>query len=425
LAAGPERGVLEGRSAVGQGARGEADVTIVNYDVLGKHVGALAERGFRALVLDESHYAKNDKAQRTRLCIRLSRGVPLRLLLSGTPMLNRPEELVPQLRILDRLDDLGGYRHFMHRYAGAYRNWHERHSGEPRKGEPRNLDELNRRLRATCYIRRTKQEVLKELPAKQRAVVPVALDNRRAYEGVLRDVVRFLGEAAENDERRVAEAVQRHKAETGGELDAEAMRRIHAQVRASAEARAERARQLVKIEALKSTAARGKLEAVAQWVEDVLESSEKLVLFGWHREIVDALAERFGAPKITGGTPAEDRQAAVDRFQGDPNTRLLVCNVRAGGIGLTLTAASNVAFCELGWTPAEHDQAEDRCYRIGQVDSVNAWYLLAENTIDDEIYALIEKKRTLVDAATEGAPEAAGADVLSDLKQLLKEKAGS
>ncbi len=423
----PDRSVevLEGRSAIGQDLRSEADVTIVNYDVLSKYVGALVERGFQALVLDESHYAKNDKAKRTKLCIRISRGIPLRLLLSGTPMLNRPEELVAQLKILDRLDDLGGYRHFMYRYAGAYRNWHERHSGEPRKGEPRNLDELNRKLRATCYVRRTKEEVLKELPAKQRAVVPVALDNRREYKRALGDVVRFLGEVAEKDERRMNEAVAQHKAETGEDPDAEALRRIRAQLRASAEARAERARQLVEIEALKMTAARGKLEAVARWVEDFLESGEKLVLFGWHREIVDTLAERFGAPKITGDTPVESRQAVVDRFQGDPDTRLLVCNVRVGGVGLTLTAASNVAFCELGWTPAEHDQAEDRCHRIGQRDSVGAWYLLAEDTIDTRIHALIEKKRAIVDAATEGVAGAASTNILSDLKEYLAKSAES
>jgi SNF2 family DNA or RNA helicase len=398
---------------------------IVNYDILSKHVGVLVGRGFRALVLDESHYAKNANAKRTKLCIRLSRNVPLRLLLSGTPMLNRPEELVPQLRVLDRLEDLGGYRHFMHRYAGAYRNWHERHSGDPRKGEPRNLEELNRKLRATCYVRRTKQEVLAELPAKQRAVVPVALDNRREYERVLKDVVRFLGEAAENDERRIAEATERYVAENGEKPDGEAMERIRRQVRAGAEARAERARQLVEMEALKMTAARGKLAAVGRWVEDFLESGEKLVLFGWHREIVDALAQRFGAPKITGDTPTGERQAAVDAFQEDPETRLLVANVRAGGLGLTLTAASNVAFCELGWTPAEHDQAEDRCHRIGQTDSVGAWYLLAEDTIESRIRALIERKRAVVDAATEGArSEMAGGSVLSDLAEFLQGKSG-
>lgn len=406
----------------GHGIPGNAEITIVNYDVLGRHADALVSRDFRTLIVDESHYVKNERAKRTKLCMRLSRSVPMRLLLSGTPMLNRPEELVSQLKILDRLDEMGGYRHFMYRYAGAYRNWHERHSGEGRKGEPRNLKELNRKLRATCYVRRTKEEVLQELPAKQRAVVPMELDNRREYELVFKDVVRFLGEAAENDGRRVAEAIEQHKSNTGEEPDAGAMERIRSKVRAGAEARAERARQLVEIEALKSMVARGKLGAITGWIEDFIESGEKLVVFAWHKEIVKALAERFDAPRITGEMSTSERQEAVDRFQQDPETRLLVANIRAGGVGITLTAASNVAFAELAWTPAEHEQAEDRCHRIGQDDSVTAWYLLAEDTIDTRIYTLLEKKRAVVDAATEGLAEAVGRDVRSELKESLQSK---
>ncbi|MGH3087717.1 MAG: DEAD/DEAH box helicase [Rubrobacteraceae bacterium] len=408
--------VLEGRSGVG-----EADLVVINYDVLAKRVVELAERGFRALILDESHYVKNGRAKRTKHCIRLSRGVPMRLLLSGTPMLNRPEELVSQLRVLDRLDEMGGYRRFMRRYCGVGGKRYGPQADEARSG-PRNLDELNRRLRETCYVRRTKDQVLAELPAKQRAVVPVALENEGDYRRAERDVIRYIGECAERDEGRVAAAVAEYETKNGEKPDAGQMRRIRANVRKSAEYRAEQARQLARIEALKQTAARGKLEAVARWIEDFLTSDEKLVVFAWHREIVENLAGRFGAPSITGTTSAEGRQAAVDRFQGDPATRLLVANVRAGGVGITLTAASNVAFVELGWTPAEHDQAEDRCHRIGQRGSVNAWYLLAENTIDTEIHALIERKRTIVDAATEGA--APGTGVLTDLKKLLGKKAG-
>jgi SNF2 family DNA or RNA helicase len=153
---------------------------------------------------------------------------------------------------------------------------------------------------------------------------------------------------------------------------------------------------------LKQLAAQGKLAALFEWIESFLESGEKLVLFATHQNIVDAVAERFGALKITGETPQEQRQKIVDKFQIDPETKLVVMNMRAGGVGLTLTAASNVAFFELGWTPADHNQAEDRCHRIGQQNSVNVWYLLANQTIDEEIHQLIEAKRTVVDAATEG-----------------------
>jgi hypothetical protein len=250
------------------------------------------------------------------------------------------------------------------------------------------------------------------------------LDNRREYERALKDVVRFLGEAAENDERRIAEGVEQHKAKTDEEPDAEAMRRIQAKDCASAEARAERARHLVKIGALIDDGSAGQAQS-RRWVGRGLHPKRReagpLRLTPGDR---GPLAERFGAPKITGDTPAEERQAVVERFQKDPATRLLVCNVRAGGVGLTLTAASNVAFCELGWTPAEHDQAEDRCHRIGQRGSVGAWYLLAKDTIDTEIHALIEKKQATVNVATEGVAETGNA-VFSDLKVLLAKRVGS
>lgn len=412
---------LPGRSVEvvdGKSGDADADVVIVNYDILAKHAAALGSRGFQAIILDESHYAKNHKAKRTKLCTELAKEVPVRLLLSGTPLTNRPQELLSQLKILGRLEEMGGFWGFANRYCAAERT----RFGLDLSGAS-HLDELNTKLRATCYVRRTKDEVLKELPAKQRAVVPVEIDNAAEYRKAERDVVRFLGEAAANNKRRIAEAVKEYEREHGGKPDAGTRERLVSRVRASAEANAERAEQLVRIEALKSTAARGKLEEASRWVEDFLESGEKLVVFGWHREIVDALAERFEAPSITGDTSGEARQAAVDAFQEDPEVRLLVCNIKAGGVGITLTAASNVAFLEQGWTPAEHEQAEDRTHRIGQTDSVTAWYLLAEDTIDSEIHELVEAKRKVVDAATEGSGEAAGAGVLSELTDKLKAKA--
>jgi SWI/SNF-related matrix-associated actin-dependent regulator 1 of chromatin subfamily A len=409
--------VLEGKSAGYEGA----DIVVVNYDVLGKHAETLKALGIEAIVLDESQYAKNRKAKRTRLCKDLAQGVSVRLLLSGTPLLSRPEEIISQLDIMGRLDDLGGFWHFARRYCDMDRG----RFGLDLSGAS-NLTELNEKLRAKCYVRRLKSEVLKELPAKQRSTLPVSISNRREYRRAEADVARFVGEAAANDERRVAEAVERWRQERDGREPSQGeMRAIRSEVRTSARANAERAEQLVRINALKQLAAQGKMDAVTEWVETFLESGEKLVLFAHHREIVRALAERFGAPSITGDTPAEARQAAVDAFQNDPEVRLIVLNLQAGGVGLTLTAASNVAFCELGWTPAAHDQAEDRCHRIGQTDSVTAYYLLAEQTIDEDIEELIERKRRVVSEATEGG-EAARADegILGELKARLAARVG-
>jgi SNF2 family DNA or RNA helicase len=148
------------------------------------------------------------------------------------------------------------------------------------------------------------------------------------------------------------------------------------------------------------------------------------VVFTRHREIGDALLEAFpGAACATGRLDADGRAAEVDRFQADDACRLIVCSLDAAGVGLTMTAASNVAFVELGWTPAAHDQAEDRVHRIGQQEAVTAWYLLAADTIDERIAAVIDRKRELVRAATDGAPAGQEA-VLDELLDWLSEDAG-
>jgi superfamily II DNA or RNA helicase len=341
-----------------------AEIEIINYDILKKNLNLLKMRGFKAVIFDESHALKNRKSQRTEAAAELSKGIEIRLALTGTPVLNRPQELLSQLKILGRLDDVGGFWKFAERYCAAQKTrWGWDFSGSA------NLTELNEKLRSICYIRRDKAGVLAELPAKQRSVISLDIDNRREYQKVERNLIEWLTEQK-------------------GEKLAE---------------RAKYAEQLVKIEYLKQLAAQGKLSALFEWIESFLESGEKLVLFATHQNIIDAIAEKFSsALTLTGETPQTQRQELVDKFQTDPETKLIVMNMKAGGVGLTLTAASNVAFLELGWTPADHSQAEDRCHRIGQRSSVNVWYLLANKTIDEEIYQLIDAKRKVVDVATEG-----------------------
>jgi len=372
-----------------------ADVIVVNYDILSKMVtvkdGKVTRRSDlepKAVVLDESHYAKNYKAQRTAFCKAIAHKVPIRLALTGTPVLNRPHELISQLQILGRLDDLGGFWGFAKRYCDAKQgSWGWDFSGAA------NLAELNDKLRSTCYVRRTKAEVLTELPAKQRTNLSVPIDNREEYE---RAVSAFLEWLQDNV-----------TALTGSAKEG-----------AMAAASAARAEQLVKIESLKQLCARGKLAAALDWIGSFLETEQKLVVFATHQEIVHRVAAHFGVTPITGETPLAARQKAVDAFQNDPASRLIVMNTKVGGLGLTLTAASNVAFLELGWNPAEHDQAEDRCHRIGQQNAVNAWYLLASGTIDDDIYRLIEQKRVVVNASTEGG-QYADVEMMNQLVQAL------
>jgi SWI/SNF-related matrix-associated actin-dependent regulator of chromatin subfamily A-like protein 1 len=154
---------------------------------------------------------------------------------------------------------------------------------------------------------------------------------------------------------------------------------------------------------LKRLAARGKLAAAAAWIHDFLASDEPLVVFSHHAEVQDALLVRFpDAGHLLGRDSQAARDATVRAFQDGTGHPLLVCSTLVGGQGITLTRASNVAFVELEWTPSLHDQAEDRCHRIGQRDAVTAWYLLAAKTIDERIAELLHRKRGVVGAVTDG-----------------------
>ena len=223
-------------------------------------------------------------------------------------------------------------------------------------------------------MRRLKSEVLPQLPAKRQVVVPVSLDNEREYRVAERDVVEWL----------------RSQPLELSDLNA----------KIAATLRAER---LAQLGALQRLAARGKLHAALAWIHDFLASGEPLVVFARHREIQEAVLERFpDALHLFGRDKIEAREASVRAFQEPDGPQLIVCATRVAAQGITLTRASNVAFLELEWTPALHDQAEDRCHRIGQRDAVTAWYLLAADTIDETMAELVERKRGIVDAVTDG-----------------------
>ena len=362
---------LPGRSTqtlTGMGSGGpipEADITVVNYDILSARGETLAAMEPKAVVLDESHYCKNAAAKRTQAVARLAASVPnegLVLALTGTPVMNRPPELISQLRIIGRLPDFGSGAQFGRRFKGI--DAHMR---------------LHWHLRSRCFVRRLKADVLPQLPAKTRTVVPVELDNEAEYRLAETDVIAWL----------------RSRPLDLKELDAKI-------------AAALRAERLVRLNALKLLAARGKLHAALAWIHDFCSSGERLVVFARHREVQRAVVERFPrALHILGEDSHAARDASVRAFQAAENSgnQLIVCSLEVAGQGLTLTQASNVAFLELDWTPAKHDQAEDRCHRIGQQDAVNAWYLLAAGTIDETMANLLERKRAIIGAVTDGREE--------------------
>jgi SWI/SNF-related matrix-associated actin-dependent regulator 1 of chromatin subfamily A len=309
----------------------------------------------QTIILDESHKIKNPKAKRTRAITDFAETFDNILCLTGTPVLNRPIEMFTTLNML-RPETFKSYYSYAFRYCGAYKSQY----GLVVNGSS-NLDELKVKL-AEVMVRRQKSEVLKELPPKTRSMVPVPLDNEREYKLVETDLIAWLKEQ-------------------GRDVDG-----------------ARRGAALQKIEYCKQVAVRGKLEAGIDWCKDFVENGEKLIIFATHKTTIKALSEAFGdcSVVVDGSVPLDERDDRKNRFQTDPEVKVFIGNIQAAGVGLTLHAASNVVFFELGWTPGEHDQAEDRAHRIGQKDSVNAWYLLAPGTIDETIARLIDAKRGMI-----------------------------
>jgi SNF2 family DNA or RNA helicase len=364
--------VVSGTSGVHE----SADIVVLNYEIVHAHRARLGLRVPKALVLDESHYVKNPRAKRTQAVRRLVSGLApdaLRLLLTGTPVMNHPEELIAQLRILGRLEEFGSGARFARRFQGI--------GAEER---------IHWHLRRTCFVRRLKSEVLPQLPAKEQVVVPVALDNEREYRLAEQDVIKWL----------------REQPLDLGELEAKV-------------AAALRAERLAQLNTLRRLAARGKLGAALAWIHDFLESDEPLVVFAGHREVQELLLERFpDALHVLGRDSIDQREATVRAFQAGEGPQLLIAATRVAGQGITLTRASNVAFLDLEWTPAMHDQAEDRLHRIGQHDAVTAWYLLAAETIDETMIELIARKRGIVGAVTDGRRDESEALVQSVVREL-------
>src|SRR3954471_21672862 len=356
--------VVSGRSHKGWRNAGaqRADIVILNYDIVDGHVERLGERGLQAAVFDESHYCKEPRARRTKACLSLARRVApdgLRLALTGTPILNRPKELVSQLRLIGRLEDFGSGAAMARRFRGSDA-----------------LERLHWHLRAHCYVRRVKADVLPQLPPKRQVTIPVALSNEAEYRLAERNVVDWLPPQP---------------------LD---LRELQTKVAAAL-----RNERLVQLNKLRQLAGRGKLQAALAWLDDVGESGEPLVIFADHVELQHELVARFGpdrAVHVLGSDDTRARDDAVTAFQSPDGPQVIVCSLRAAGQGLTLTRASNVAFLELDWTPARLAQAEDRCHRIGQASAVTAWYLLAPDTIDETMADLLAVKRGVIGAVTDG-----------------------
>jgi SNF2 family DNA or RNA helicase len=351
-----------------------ADIVLINYDILPNWVDEIKYIEPEVLITDECHYYKSNTALRTKAIKKLAKGIPHVIALSGTPIVNRPIEAYNAINIIAP-DLFPNYWNYAKEYCGARHNgfgWDFNGSSHSK--------ELHEKLTGTIMIRRLKKDVLKDLPDKARSFIPLQLTNEEEYRRAEDDFIRYIKE-------------------TQGDKKA---------------AKASNAAALAEIEGLKQLAVKGKLQQSIEWIEDFLETGEKLVVFANHTFVIDALTDKFSridktrklldrVVKIDGSVSQAQRQKNVETFQNNPDCRLFIGNIKAAGVGLTLTASSNVAFLELPWSPGDLNQAEDRCHRIGQKDSVNIHYLLATDTIEEKIANLLDNKRKVLDAVLDGA----------------------
>lgn len=309
---------------------------------------------FKSVIIDESHKVKSTSTQQSKFCKGIASGKEYIILLTGTPVVNKPNDLVCQLGIMDRMIDFGGWKYFMSRYCSG-------------PNGASNLKELNFMLWKNCFFRREKSKVLTQLPDKVRQVMSCDITNRKEYQDAERDLIDYLKRYKEADDEKIQKSLK-------GEV-------------------------MVRIGILKDITARGKLKEVIDFVKDFRENGKKIILFCNLHEIVDRLLAAFpSAVCVTGRQNMEEKQASVDAFQKNPKTDVIICSIKAASAGITLTAASDVAFIELPWTYADCDQAESRAHRIGQKDSVNCYYLLGRRTIDQKLYRIIEEKKHISNA---------------------------
>lgn len=338
----------------------------------------------KAVVIDEIHYLKNRNAQRTKAVLTLRNKVDCRIGLSGTPIVNRPSEFFNALRFIAP-ERFTSFWRYAQQYCGAVHNGY----GWDFSGAT-NTKELHDVLTSTIMRRRLKADVLKDLPAKVRAVISIPMTDSKKYDAeeanFKREYDYIFGEEITP------------KQNSGADV-------------------------LVQIEKLKQKAVKEKLPSAIQWIRDYLETEDKLVVFTTHQFTVDRLIEELGEFNpvvIDGRTPMNHRQERVDKFQNDDNCRLFIGNVKAAGVGITLTASNATCFLELPWTPGEAEQAEDRVHRIGQeADSIMAYYLVAEGTIEEEIAALLDEKAKVLTAVLDGQ-DVEATSLLTELLRRMK-----
>lgn len=352
-------------------------ITIINYDLIQKYHAALVDEPWDYVILDEAHYIKNPQAKRTMLILgkkakrKPIQAIPFKrmILLTGTPMTNRPVDLWNFCQIADP-DGLGkDYFSFVKRYCAAFSGpWGLDVSGAS------NLEELGNKMRAAFMIRHDKG--LLNLPPKFRTVIELPTDGLGVQELLKKEIT--LYEEIKNE--AVVQVPDNFAEQVAG------LKKVM---------RPAKIQSLADLTATRQEIAMKKLPMALSFVDSLVEQGEKVVLFSFHTQLVEAIADHYGdrAVTVSGRVSQKQRQANVDAFQADPSVKIFNGQIMAAGVGITLTASCTTVFVELDYVPANLEQAEDRVHRISQDRIVNAYYMVLEGSNDARIsHALVKKK---------------------------------
>lgn len=364
----------------------EADVIVINYDILGKRVtkengktsleirlDGMKKKSFSLVIADEIHFLKNRKSIRSKSFKKLMHKVPSVIGLTGTLIMNRPAELLNILMLIERIKEIAPDDQYHHYFFERYCNMKETNFGMDISGAS-NIKELNRLLKECCYFQVSKRDALKELPPISENVVECEITNKRAYKKADNDLLQFIEDKFKDQEK----------------VD-----------------KAARAEFLVKLSTLKQLSLEGKIKAIKKWVEEWMEANEeeKLLVFASQSAILTKIAGEFKEGLlITGGTTTKKRDEILQKFFLQKESRVLFANIGCLGTGVDglQKVCSNMAILELPPRPSDLVQVIGRLERSGQENPVTIQYLLSTETIDQDLWEMLKGKKDVTDMLNKG-----------------------
>jgi SNF2 family DNA or RNA helicase len=400
-----------------------ADVFIVNYEILDRHLSWLGDLGLKGMVVDEAHFIKNLTSQRSQNVLALASRIreqvrnPLLLALTGTPLINDVEDFdaiwrflgwttgeKPGPVLMEKLDETG--------LTPADKAFYP---------------EARDAVISMGIVRRKKKDVAADLPDKLIADLPVELDDE--YGRSIRQAERELGERLAARYRRIIEA-RGDRGLAPGEVDGDIVRLVAQNELEESKAAGTGSENVF---TMVRKIGQAKALLAADYAVQLQRSVGKVVFFAKHIDVMDAAEAHFAAAglktvSLRGDQATTARQQAIDAFNSDPDVGIAVCSLTAAGVGVNMQASSNVVLAELSWTAAEQTQAIDRVHRIGQDEPVTAWRIIAAHTIDTKIAELIDSKQGLAARALDGEavdPQSSDSVQLSALMHLTRQALGA